>query len=196
MKKFLTALLNWLGLRKQNLKNESESTTNTLPTLSAPEQLLHKETKVGITNNLTELVLPVRLKCEAFVEACHAQGLPIIINETRRALMTQLAYFLQGRIDPTKDNKDIVNEYNRFRKKIGLWEVSTTDALNKKITWTLESNHESGRAFDAVPSKDGKVWWNAPIEVWIKMGEIGESVGLTWGGRWEGTKRDLPHFEA
>jgi hypothetical protein len=27
------------------------------------------------------------------------------------------------------------------------------------------------------------------------MGEIGESVGLEWGGNWTGKLRDMPHFQ-
>jgi len=156
---------------------------------------LEKDEHVGIISSLKELTPVTRAKAELFLEKCHEQNIPVFVNETRREIITQLIYFLQGRIDPLDSNKYIADEYNRLRKKLGFWEISTTDALNKKITWTLESNHEGGTAFDVVPLKDGRAWWNAPIDVWLKIGEIGESVGLKWGGRWEGAKRDLPHFE-
>jgi hypothetical protein len=150
---------------------------------------------MGLITSLKELTPTTRAKAEAFLDKCHEENVNVFFNETRRDIVTQLVYFLQGRIDPLDSNKDIVNEYNRLRKKLGFWDISTSDALNKKITWTLESNHEYGTAFDVVPLKDGRAWWSAPIEVWTKIGEIGESVGLKWGGRWEGKKQDLPHFE-
>jgi len=148
---------------------------------------------MGIIRDIDELTPSMADLCRKFLSRCQDAGIRVAINETKRTDITQLLYFLQGNIDPVKHNKDIVNEYNRLRKKYGLWEVSVTDALNKQITWTLESNHAGGNAFDAVPIKDGKVWWNAPIEVWNQIGEIGESVGLKWGGRWE--HKDFPHFE-
>ena len=57
------------------------------------------------------------------------------------------------------------------------------------------SNHFDGKAVDICPLKDGKPWWNAPDEVWNKLGDIGKAYGLTWGGDWPEPKRDKPHFE-
>ena len=150
---------------------------------------------MGIMTSLKELTPEARTKAEAFMDKCHSEGIKVYVTETRRELITQLVYFLQGRLDPANSNRGILEEYNRLRKKLGIWEVPLTDAQNKIITWTLESNHEGGNAFDVVPLNNGKAWWNAPMDIWQRIGEIGESVGLKWGGRWEGTKRDLPHFE-
>ena len=65
--------------------------------------------------------------------------------------------------------------------------------IGKKITWTLDSKHFYGKACDFVPFINGKVDWNAPLEYWQKCGEIAESIGFEWGGRWK--NRDLPHIE-
>jgi peptidoglycan L-alanyl-D-glutamate endopeptidase CwlK len=59
----------------------------------------------------------------------------------------------------------------------------------------LMSYHNYGLAGDVVPKaylsmKD----WNPSGPLWQKLGAIGESLGLSWGGRW--SKPDLPHFEA
>ncbi|MBO7735858.1 MAG: M15 family metallopeptidase [Methanobrevibacter sp.] len=110
----------------------------------------------------------------------------IAINETLRDLTTQMAYFVRGRMDP--------KYVKMFYKAAGLYEIGEAEAKTI-ITNTLESNHMSGRAADFVPVKDGKLWWNAPDDVWRVMGEIGESCGLKWGGRWKELK-DTPHFEA
>jgi peptidoglycan L-alanyl-D-glutamate endopeptidase CwlK len=58
------------------------------------------------------------------------------------------------------------------------------------VTWTLHSKHVRGRAFDfdfvrAVDQADAAAWDVA--------GEIGEGLGLRWGGRW-GVQDDR-HFE-
>lgn len=73
----------------------------------------------------------------------------------------------------------------------------------KIVTWTLNSNHISGLAVDLAPLIDGKLNWDedGKLGAWpviatamknaaIDMGEI-----ITWGGDWEGKKRDRPHFE-
>lgn len=62
------------------------------------------------------------------------------------------------------------------------------------------SFHQYGLAFDLVPlDMQGRVWWEAPDWMWQAVGRIGESLGLTWGGRFTPTKSlplgDRPHFE-
>lgn len=58
----------------------------------------------------------------------------------------------------------------------------------------LLSYHNHRLAFDVVPSeylplKD----WNPEGSLWPKIGAIGKSIGLEWGGDWK--KKDLPHFQ-
>lgn len=110
----------------------------------------------------------------------------VAINETLRDLPTQMAYFVRGRMD--------VKYVKQFYAAAGLYEIGDVEARTV-CTQTLRSNHMSGRAVDFVPVKDGKLWWNAPKEVWKIMGEVGEACGLKWGGRWKDFP-DSPHFEA
>lgn len=110
----------------------------------------------------------------------------VAINETLRDLATQMAYFARGRME--------VKYVKMYYAAAGLYEIGDVEARTV-ITNTLRSNHMSGKAVDFVPVKDGKLWWNAPAEVWRVMGEIGESCGLKWGGRWKDLP-DTPHFEA
>lgn len=110
----------------------------------------------------------------------------VAINETLRDLTTQMAYFVRGRMD--------VEYVKQFYAAAGLYEIGDLEARTV-CTKTLRSNHMSGRAVDFVPVKDGKLWWDAPKEVWEIMGEVGEACGLKWGGRWKDLP-DSPHFEA
>lgn len=41
---------------------------------------------------------------------------------------------------------------------------------------------------------DDKLKWDANDPVWDKLGELGEHVGMKWGGRWR--VKDLCHFQA
>ena len=49
------------------------------------------------------------------------------------------------------------------------------------------------RAFDCVPLVHGKPQWN-DAATYLKMGEIAESIGLKWSGRWSGRMRETAHF--
>lgn len=109
----------------------------------------------------------------------------VAINETRRDLCVQMAYFARGRMEP--------KYVKQFYAAAGLYEIGEVEARTV-CTNTLNSNHMSGRACDFVPVKNDKTWWNAPAEVWNIMGEIGEACGLKWGGRWKDFP-DSPHFE-
>ena len=111
----------------------------------------------------------------------------ILVNETFRELSTQLVYWMRGRM---KDPQDVQAAY----KRVWGW-TPTLDECSQSITWTLDSKHLQGLAIDLVPSRDGKTfWWNAPKEVWDRMGTIGKQCGLKWGGDWKG-RADTPHFE-
>ena len=69
------------------------------------------------------------------------------------------------------------------------------------VSWVKHSKHEAGRALDVCPisiySGGGatKLDWNPDDPVWERLGALGESVGLVWGGRWS-PHRDVSHFEA
>ena len=54
----------------------------------------------------------------------------------------------------------------------------------------LESNHQYGIAFDVYFLTYG---YSPPVDWWEVLGQQGEKVGLSWGGRWQ--MKDYPHFE-
>lgn len=71
--------------------------------------------------------------------------------------------------------------------------------IRKGVSWTPNSRHLTGDAIDICPYAvyelhgADKLQWDAGDPVWTRVGKIGESVGLIWGGRWK--VRDLGHFE-
>ena len=66
-------------------------------------------------------------------------------------------------------------------------------APGPKVTWTLKSRHLTGRAIDLALFQGKNVVWES--KHYTRAGEIGEELGLVWGGRWKGGKTDKPHFE-
>lgn len=101
---------------------------------------------------------------DAFIDAMNANGIPFIFTCTYRS----------------QDEQDALYELGRTRP-------------GRKVTWTRNSKHTQGIAFDIVPiDENRKPLWD-DNELWDRIGEIGESVGLEWGGRW--VKSDRPHFQ-
>jgi peptidoglycan L-alanyl-D-glutamate endopeptidase CwlK len=109
-----------------------------------------------------------------------------IVTCTKRTELDQLELYKKGR--EFKDGKWVVVEPKRC------------------VTWTLKSNHLTGKAFDILIMINGKPLWNAELDVdkdgiaeYTEAGIIGESVGLRWGGRFKtGLGKpipDAPHFE-
>jgi peptidoglycan L-alanyl-D-glutamate endopeptidase CwlK len=66
-------------------------------------------------------------------------------------------------------------------------------APGPKVTWTRNSRHLTGRAIDLALFQGKNVVWES--KHYNRAGEIGEELGLVWGGRWRGGKTDKPHFE-
>lgn len=104
--------------------------------------------------------------CRQFITKCDEQGIDILITSTYRDIESQNELYAQGRTKPGK----IVT-----KAKGG------------------QSFHNWRVAFDFVPLLNGKPAWN-DTALFTRCGEIGESVGLEWAGRWV-KFRELAHFQ-
>lgn len=102
------------------------------------------------------------------VEECGKQGLIIKIGETYRTVAEQDALYAQGRTTPG----NIV-----------------TNAPGS----TYSSYHQWGTAFDFFRN-DGQGAYNESGDFFNKVGAIGVSLGLEWGGNWK-SPVDKPHFQ-
>lgn len=67
-------------------------------------------------------------------------------------------------------------------------------------SWTRNSKHlpqpprRLSLAFDAaVTAYLAMKWWNPQGPLWQTVGELGEALGLEWGGRWR--QRDMAHHQ-
>jgi hypothetical protein len=72
--------------------------------------------------------------------------------------------------------------------------------LSKHLDGAQYRHTEPGSdAIDIVPYEvyqaagPDKLAWDPTFPAWQTLGEIGESLGLRWGGRWK--QRDMGHFE-
>ena len=112
---------------------------------------------------ITDLIPEMQALYGAFKAAMDAKGIPFMVTCTRRTQAEQDKLYAKGRTDP-----------------------------GPIVTWTRNSKHIEGKAFDIAITVNGKVTWeSAP---YLVAGPIGESVGLEWGGSWKESK-DLPHYQ-
>lgn len=139
----------------------------------------------GVCRDFKKLVPELQTKFFAFLELLAKEGIDVVVLETFRSNLVQAAYYAQGR-----EPLEIVNT---MRKGAGL--ALITEKENKVITNTKpgESEHNKGKAFDVCPAVHGKLVWN-DSKLWKRLGELGKSIGLKWGGDWKSIK-DCPHFE-
>lgn len=109
-------------------------------------------------------------KCLQFIKACEDEGIKVKIIQTLRDAEYQNSLYQQGR---------------------------TTGIKGKFVTkcdgYKIESNHQSGLAWDAVPLDDkGVIIWT-DMAKFKKMAEIAKGLGIKAGYYWK--MIDSPHFE-
>lgn len=119
------------------------------------------------SRSLSDLLPVVAAKADNFVSACKAQGIDILIYSTYRDDESQNELYAQGRTKPG----DIVTN-----ARAG------------------ESYHNHRCAFDFVPLVHGKPAWKDK-ELYTRCGNIAESVGLEWAGRWKGSLKETAHCQ-
>ena len=108
------------------------------------------------SRSLDDLNPRVKKLCEQFIASCAKHNIDVLITSTYRDAESQNALYAQGR---------------------------TT--LGKKVTNARggDSFHNWRVAFDFVPVVDGKARWDDGA-LFTQCGEIAESLGLEWAGRW------------
>ena len=104
--------------------------------------------------------------CNQFITECKDAGIDVLITSTYRDNESQNALYNQGRTTP--GNK-------------------VTNAKGG------QSFHNYRIAFDFCPIVGGKAQWN-DTATFNRCGEIAESLGLEWAGRWK-TFKELAHCQ-
>ena len=130
--------------------------------------------------------------CNAHLEACRQAGITLVVYCTRRSEKEQALEYVKGR--QFSELPESVS--NLIADEIRLWETSGARSGPGSVVTHChgpECPHVLGIAYDCVPVREGKAIWNDET-IWEKVGALGESVGLEWGGRWPHFP-DRPHFQ-
>lgn len=127
-----------------------------------------------MSRKLEDLHPKVRALAENLVFIARGEGIDIIVTCTYRSDAEQAVLYAQGRTTPGR----IVT--------------------NAQPGQSLHNHRIDGKpaslAFDVVPIRSGKAIWDPKDVVWMRVGQIGESIGLEWAGRWR-RFREFPHFQ-
>ena len=118
--------------------------------------------------DITQLHPELQKKLHRLSAECDKAGLKIGISECLRSTAEQDVLYAQGRTKPGH---------------------IVTNAKGSNYS----SMHQWGVAFDFYRN-DGKGAYNNSGKFFQKVGAIGKSLGLEWGGDWKSIK-DMPHFQ-
>lgn len=123
------------------------------------------------SRKIEDLVPQLQEKYRLFAAKMADAGLDFIVTCTYRPQVEQNALYAQGRTSP-----------------------------GPIVTWTRNSRHKNRRAFDFAIIKHGKPVWDIAADTnsdghpdYDEAGQIAESCGLKWGGRFK--RPDRPHCE-
>lgn len=114
---------------------------------------------------ISQLHPKVRDKARAFINEAEKQGMKLKVTSGVRTYAEQDKLYAKGR---TTAGSKVTNAKSGY-------------------SW-----HNFSNAFDIVPVENGKINWNS--KNWKKIGTLGKTFGLEWGGDWKSFV-DKPHFQ-
>lgn len=110
-----------------------------------------------------------------FVRLCAEKGVDVLIYCTYRSDTEQDILYTKGRTTPGPKVTNARAGQSRHNDKF--------------------EGKPAARAFDAAPLVHGKIDWSINNPAWVIMGEVGQSLGLTWYGAPNARFREMPHFQ-
>lgn len=126
--------------------------------------------------DVTQLHPTLQQKANQLIELCEKNGIHIKIGECVRTVAEQDALYAQGR---TKPGSIVTNAKGSSYSSMHQWGVAFDFFLDMDI------DGDGSKSDDAFNNKTG---------MFNKVGALGKSIGLEWGGDWKSIV-DLPHFQ-
>lgn len=118
---------------------------------------------------LQDLIIKLQLEC-------NKKGIKIVIGECLRTVVEQDNLYAQGR---TTSGMKVTNAKGSTFSSMHQWGIAFDFYLD------IDVDKDGNRKDDAFNNNTG---------LFEKVGAIGQSIGLEWGGAWKSIK-DRPHFQ-
>ena len=149
------------------------------------------------SRKIDDLATPVKIRALKFLSEAKLAGIDLLVTSTLRDFAAQNALYAIGR---TREHLDAA----------GLWDVQPVRGRIVTNARGGDSFHQYACALDVVPLRHGKLVWGTSgngidddpsddekddLELWQRLGAIGEACGLDWAGRWKGRLREMTHFQ-
>jgi len=148
-----------------------------------------------MSRSLQDLHPEARPLFEALISRCRTEGIEALIVFTKRSPLEQAALWRQSRsAEEVQKTIQRLQKGTVFQQKQAEYLIKAGPSSGPWVTnaLPLESAHQWGLAIDLCPLVGGKAAWDR-IDLFKRMGSIGKSLGLVWGGDWR--KKDWGHFE-
>lgn len=146
------------------------------------------------SRDINELLPPVRARAIELDRLCDAafegSALSTAIVCTYRDPREQEALYLQGRAS--------IDAVNAARATLRLPTIMMRENVIRTNARPGNSAHEYRCAFDMLAFENGRLITCGDHPVYRKIGELGESAGLEWSGRWKlrlGQVVEAAHFQ-
>lgn len=121
------------------------------------------------SRKLTDLSPWMQEKAKEFEAQCKSESLDIVIICTYRPDDEQMAAFKSGASN-CKPGESAHNQLDVMKRP-------------------------ASEAFDVGVIRNGKYIGNGSDTDYLRAGQIGESIGLAWAGRWKGKIKEVAHFQ-
>lgn len=129
-----------------------------------------------MSRNITDLHPRLQEKITELKEKCSAQGIEIGISECLRTVAEQDALYAKGR---TEEGAIVTNCKGYSYSSMHQWGVAFDFYLKVDVDGDGEISDDA---------------FNNSTGLFDRVGAIGQSIGLEWGGSWTSIK-DRPHFQ-
>lgn len=146
------------------------------------------------SRDINDLLPPVRARAMELNQLCDdafsGSAITTAIVCTYRDPREQAALSAQGR--------GTLVEVNAARKIIGLAPIVAVENKIRTNARPGDSTHEYRCAIDLLAFEAGRLIHHSDHPVYRTIGELGESVGLDWSGRWKrrpGQVVEAAHFQ-
>lgn len=141
------------------------------------------------SRKISDCHLLLQPKLRKFLTVCTSESIDILVTCTWRSFEEQAELYASGRTKPGR--------------------ILTMAKPGQSRHNFMANGRPASLAFDVVPLRLGKPVWGTAgngidddptdddkddLELWQRVGAIGESCGLDWAGRWK-RFREFPHFE-